>query len=512
MAEVKHRWATRWEALAMAGVFILALTHRLERLGTRNLWQDEAYSLDLARRNIPELLAFLRGNDAHPLGYYAMLHFWIRVFGEDLARMRALSVLFGLAAILLTWRLGRRLFSPAVGVGAAALLALNPFQIFASNELRMYMPVEFLALLSTWILWRARESDGGYAWWTVYGASVALMGYYSYYAFLLVPAHALWIFLHRTPRHTVRHYAVAALTAVVLYAPWISYLMLPAALVRGNLLTLRGQTLWPTYLPELFLSQTFGGYLFDMITYHTTQGLDPKYYGIFLFPFVVLVTAGASALGWINKPARSLIALSWIVPVLLVVLASLAFGKVYAYHYHLNFLQPFLALFLAAGVVYLREAVARAPGALVTLGAIVAILVFVAPAVDNLQWNPDYWSYRYDRAARLVKDLYKPDDVVIYLPTGVRRGFSFYFKPPGREMDIPVTSQRWSKEALQESIHQAAESLTSEDRRVWLVFSEPLPEGAVEDVIAVIQQQGYRLAIVNDFKGLRVGLLVRPVR
>ncbi len=47
---------------------------------------------------------------------------------------------------------------------------------------------------------------------------------------------------------------------------------------------------------------------------------------------------------------------------------------------------------------------------------------------------------------------------------------------------------------------------------MWLVFSEPLPEGAVDNVMAVIKQQGYRLAIVNDFKGLRVGFLVRPVR
>ncbi len=47
---------------------------------------------------------------------------------------------------------------------------------------------------------------------------------------------------------------------------------------------------------------------------------------------------------------------------------------------------------------------------------------------------------------------------------------------------------------------------------MWLVFGEPLPEGAVDDAMTVIRQQGYRLAIVNDFKGLRVGLLVRPVR
>lgn len=75
-----------------------------------------------------------------------------------------------------------------------------------------------------------------------------------------------------------------------------------------------------------------------------------------------------------------------------------------------------------------------------------------------------------------------------------------------------MSSQRWSKEAIREALSKAAESLTPVETRVWLVFGEPLPEGAVDDAMTVIRQQGYRLAIVNDFKGLRVGLLVRPVR
>ncbi len=52
--------------------------------------------------------------------------------------------------------------------------------------------------------------------------------------------------------------------------------MHPAALVRGSLLSLRGGGMWPTYVPELFLSQTVGGYLFNAVTYHTTRGLPAR--------------------------------------------------------------------------------------------------------------------------------------------------------------------------------------------------------------------------------------------
>jgi hypothetical protein len=500
----------------MAGVLLLAVTHRWERIGDRNLWPDEAYSLELAQGTIPQILAFLRGNDAHPAGYYVMLSVWIRAFGDDLTTMRVLSALFGIGALVLVWRLGRRLFGPAVGVGAVALLALSPFQIFASNELRMYMPLEFLVLLSTWLLWRMRETiesaQPRYSWPIAYGASLAGMAYVSYYAFLLIPAHLVWILLSRGRGRVARHVGVALATAVVLYAPWAPYVAALAAFLRDNPLLWRAQPLWPTYVPELVAAQTFGGYLFNMLSYHSTQGMELKYYGIFLFLFVVLVAGGARALGRLNRPGRSLVALSWAVPIGLVVLTSLALRNVAAYHYHLNFLQPFLALFVAAGVVYLRDEVVRAPGALVSLVAAAGVLLVMAPAVDNLQWNIDYQYYRYDRAARLVKHTYRPDDVVIYLPNGVRRGFHFYFDPPGRELGVSLVLRQWSKEALQRAIQEVADALGPADRRVWLVYSPPIPPGALESLLEAVERRGYRRVIVHDYKGIRVGLLVRPVK
>lgn len=500
----------RWEVLAVVAVVILAGGLRLERLGSRGLWQDEAFSLDVARRGIAEMAAFLRENDSHPVGYYALLSVWIRVFGEDLAGMRALSMCFGLASLLFIWRLGRRLFSPPVGVLAAGLAALNPFQIYASNELRMYMPLEFLVLLSTLTLWRARESGRGYGWWIAYGASLALAAHMSYYALLVGAAHALWLVVPGRPRPSAAQVTAAAATTALLCAPWILYAAHAQILARGDLLALRGQGLWPTYLPELIAAQTFGGYLFYMLSYHTTQGMSLQFYGIVLLPFAFLIAAGATALWQVNRNGAWLVAVCWLVPVGLVVGGSLAAGRPLAYAYHVNFLQPFLALFVAAGIVHFRDAVLRASRPLVTLAAALAVLAFLAPAVDNLQRDPGYQSYRYDAAAAMVKRHYRPGDAVVYLPEGVRRGFSFYFTPPGREIGVPVTPRRWSAADLEAPIRRAAASLSPAEERVWVVYSSPLPEGAVEALTAAIERQGYRRVRVHDFNGVWVALLGRP--
>jgi hypothetical protein len=375
----------------------------------------------------------------------------------------------------------------------------------------MYMPLEVLAVLATAALWRAYASSG-YAWWVAYGATLASAAYVSYYAILLLIAHAAWLLAQRPCAGSVTRVGTAAATALLLYAPWLSYLAHPVALARGSLLQLRGQGLWPSYIPELLASQTFGGYLFNMLAYQTSQGLGLQYYGLLLFPFVVLIAAGAVALGDINRPARALIAYCWGVPVIAVVASSLALGWITAYAFHLNFLQPFLALFVGAGVVHLREVIVRVPGRLVTLLATLAILAFAAPAITNLQWNPEYQSYRYDSAARLVRNLFARGDAVIYLPQGVRRGFSFYFDPPGKELGVTVDPRRWSREAVAAEIERTVAALEPGDLRVWIVYSSPLPKGSGQDLVDAIERRGFRSAIFHDYKGLGVGLLVRPLK
>ena len=508
---MRDRLLRSWEPLAILGILLLATSLRLEVIGIRGLWQDEAFSLDAARRSVSDLLVFLRDTEPHPPGYYLLLSLWRRLVGEDLARLRALSVVFGLGAVLLTWRMGRAVFAPAIGIAGAALVAVNPFQIFASNELRMYMPLECASLAATWALWRADRASRPTGWATTYGAAMALAAYASYYAALLAGAHAVWLVVTARPwRRAARIALPAAAGALVVYSPWL-------AVVAGGTLPpvyvgQWRQALWPSYVPEILAAQTFGGYVFDAATYFTLRGLSVQYYGILLFPFLALATAGLSALGRIDRPGRSLVLLSWTVPLGVVVAGSLATGYVAAYAYHLNFLQPFMALVVGAGVVRLRDEVAAAPRAVVIVGAALIVAAFIAPAVDNLQTNPAYQAYRYDQAARFVRTQYRPGDAVVFIPLGTYRGFGFYFAPPGKRLGVPVTAQTFNREALRKPIAQLAAQLGPQDTRVWLVYTLPLPEGTLEDLLLAIEARGYRRTAISDFRGVFVGLLVRPAR
>jgi len=81
--------------------------------------------------------------------------------------------------------LGRRLFDDHVsGLAGAALVALNPFQVYYAQEARMYAMLALWAVVSTWALvaWCAEERGWS---WIVY-VLAATAGLYTHYAFPFV--------------------------------------------------------------------------------------------------------------------------------------------------------------------------------------------------------------------------------------------------------------------------------------------------------------------------------------
>nr|HMN28374.1 hypothetical protein [Caldilineaceae bacterium] len=108
-----------WRLLLLAGLLV-GFGLRLFRLGAESLWYDETVSALLASKTTTALIQHTAG-DIHPPGYYLLLHLWQRLVNPTPAHgleflLAWPSLAFGLISIALLAVLGRRLFSPAVGV------------------------------------------------------------------------------------------------------------------------------------------------------------------------------------------------------------------------------------------------------------------------------------------------------------------------------------------------------------------------------------------------------------
>ena len=136
------------EGLGLAG---LAALVNFYRLTAQSFWADEGNSIAQAMRPVPEIVV-RAAMDIHPPLYYVLLHAWTRVFGLSEFAIRSLSALAGIAVVVLTWALARRLWGAATARVAGVIAALHPALVYYSQEARMYAFIALWASLAGYAL------------------------------------------------------------------------------------------------------------------------------------------------------------------------------------------------------------------------------------------------------------------------------------------------------------------------------------------------------------------------
>jgi mannosyltransferase len=214
------------------------------------LWLDEAISVEIARRPVPDLLDALRRDGSPPL-YYLLLHGWTAVLGTGTVAVRLLTVSLVPVALWLAWRLGRRLGGPSGGHGAVVVLAALPWTMRYGSETRMYLLVVVLVLAGALALLAVRTAPSRGAVLGL-GACAGALLLTHYWSLFLLAAVGLWHLpgLVRRRAHAVRVVAGLALGGL-LFLPWLPSFLFqagrtgaPWAVPPGLDTLLRTPTFW----------------------------------------------------------------------------------------------------------------------------------------------------------------------------------------------------------------------------------------------------------------------------
>jgi uncharacterized membrane protein len=211
---------------------VLAAVLRLINLGRRPLWYDEAFAVLYAEKPLATMLygtvTKVEGAaaDVHPLFFYSTLHAWMLVIGQSPIAVRALSVLLGTATVMMAYLLGRRLFDRRVGLATAAIVAVAPFHVYYSQEVRMYALLGFAALTMTYFFLRA-WAEGGWGNWFAFGLFGALTLYAHNLGVMFLAGLDLWVlwawFRPGGVRgRSFRPLLFSHLLIIGLFTPWLS--------------------------------------------------------------------------------------------------------------------------------------------------------------------------------------------------------------------------------------------------------------------------------------------------
>ncbi len=237
MGENKYRGETRVsarEALVVAGVLAVAAAARVSGLGDKALWYDEAISLWFAQRDLATLWWDTANFDFHTPFYYALLHYWVQLFGDGEIALRSLSAALSFFSVPLVYALGRLLLGPAPAAFGALVFAITMMQVWFAQEARMYALMTFSAALALYGAARVmadqrrRRTGLGREWvgWVCYAAGAA-GALWSHNAAVLLPLAVNLAVLGRWlgdgaggARFLIRWFAAQA-AVLALWAPWV---------------------------------------------------------------------------------------------------------------------------------------------------------------------------------------------------------------------------------------------------------------------------------------------------
>ena len=172
-----------------ASILALAAFVRFYCLTCSSLWHDEGNSWAVAQRSLDQI-ARDAAADIHPPGYYWLLKFWAGPFGYSAWGMRSLSALSGLLTVAVVYLIARemaadaRRYRFAFALLASFLVSISPFQVFYSQEARMYALLALEGSVMMWALLAMGRRVG------MQGLSPAVARYAALY--VLAAAAGLW--------------------------------------------------------------------------------------------------------------------------------------------------------------------------------------------------------------------------------------------------------------------------------------------------------------------------------
>ncbi len=452
--------------MALLLILIVAWGLRAYRLGAQELRGDEAGSwIFVVSEPGPTALLerIIREGDPHPPLHHLALQGWVRVFGDSEWALRTPSAFLSLALVALLYQFGARAGSPALGLGAAVITALHPFQIWLAQDVRhMYQLAILFVLLATLRMdgmLRGRSSD----WW-VYVGSGTLAIYSHYYALFGLVAHGVYVFAKRDTNWM--RWILASGAVALLVFPW-AVVILPVYA--------RGQLADPAVIPPLhYVSRIAADFSLGPVVL-PELGLPVAGLGL------VLAVHGAASLSRSKNRTWTAFLIAWPLLTLAGIYAvTTRRGTFNSFYFLVAF--PAVYLLLSAG----WYALLRRPNGAVT-AALVALLTaaLVVFALSNYFFAPQWSKNRGMReVAGILQSQARAGDVFIANFPDPAQDYYLRELTLARAM-LPEEPQANRMETL-----AALQQLAWQYRRLWFVPIEALQWDAEATVLDLLDR-GY---------------------
>lgn len=461
----ESRWRPPAAFVLLLLILALAAGLRFYRLDAQSFWNDEGNSARIAERSIQLILEGAAG-DIHPPLYYLTLHYWRALVGYSEFALRSFSVIAGVGLVALIYTLGTWLFGRPAGLAAALLAAINPFQVYYSQEARSYIWVAFLAAAAVYCASRLQESwlnRPAYSWATGYVLAVTA-GLYTHYfypvALIAINLIVVVQFLRRKALKPLGQWLLLHLVAGILYLPWV-----PIALrqLTGWSSGTSQATLGPALL-DIFRLLSLG------ITIPTAEA-TPALLGFGLLLLLGLVPRLPKP-----EPGRLLLIVLWLVLPIALIFALGIYRE--AFVKFVLVVSPAFCLLAGRGLALLVNARFSRGLLLPVALSLGLVLSFSYQSLHNLYFDPAYARANYRGLAQYILSVGRRGDAVITNAANQWEVLTYYYPHVDRVYPLPR-----SRPVREPDVVAELEQITAKHDRLFVIFwaeVESDPERVVE--------------------------------
>lgn len=216
--------------------FFIGLALRLINITKSSVWHDEGFSIMLSKLNAVQIWQG-SARDVHPPLYYELLHFWIKLFGQNVLSIRFLSLLASVFVVGLVFIIVKKIAGVRAATIALYLCAMAPILIRYSQEARMYGLLSLFMLLALYSVIKISQTPKPIYPYLLYIVAV-VCGLYTHY-FTVLAVISFWAYFiaigikQKNNRViTAKKWWWANGISVVLFLPWFSNML--AQLSRGQ--------------------------------------------------------------------------------------------------------------------------------------------------------------------------------------------------------------------------------------------------------------------------------------
>ncbi len=451
---------------------------RFHNLGSQSLWRDEAISWHYVRdTTLPNLVSTLIDDELHPPLWYIVLYLDRLGLGQSEFSLRFQAALSSLLLIPLGYVLGKRLFSPALGLINALLVALSPFLLRYAQEARSYSFLALLAAASFYALcrWQSRPTTRRTL---VFSVVMAAALYTHHWAFFLLVAFNLCVLLWIVwggGQGLLSKWLLANALIAVLYLPWLPILL--------QQLSYDTSWMYSHEPPAQLLWLTFRAWT-------ASWRATPFFLLLIALAVLVAITPWFFGAARLRRPDAQVLAV--LIVCLIPIVSAIALSQrkpIYKPDRYTIIVYPAFSLLLASGLAALRRPV------LVAIAVCLVAGLWLRKDITDL--STATFSTARDAAAYVSSDV-GPQDVLVFAPDPIGQSFDYYYAGDQfsigyanwdgpRRWHIATWVDAWFEPGILDRTLAQIDSHLADGACLWLVYTPgpiavPGAEHAVEEL------------------------------